>query len=237
MIRSKVLRSTGGARVFTLRAKDATHPVLCRAGSSDLAVFHQIFVEREYEPLDDLEAADLIVDCGANVGYSAAYFLSRFPTAELIAVEPDPANFDLLEHNLRPYGARARALRAAIWSHPCELAIEEEVYGDGREWSRQVRPARDAERSGLRGVDIGTLLRESSHETISLLKIDIEGSETVVFADNCDFWLDRVESIVIELHDDSKFGVASAVFEKAIAGRGLSVTRSGELTFARRRAD
>jgi hypothetical protein len=43
-------------------------------GSSDLHVFRQIFVEREYGCLDDLADVRLIIDCGANAGYSSGSF-------------------------------------------------------------------------------------------------------------------------------------------------------------------
>src|SRR4051812_39387542 len=86
-----------------LKSEHVRHPLRCRKGSSDRDVFRQIFVEREYACLDDLSDVDLVLDCGANVGYSSAYFLDRFPTCHVIAVEPDPENYALLEENLAPY--------------------------------------------------------------------------------------------------------------------------------------
>ena len=53
--------------------------VYCRAHTSDLGVFRQIFIDREYRCLDDVQEPRLIVDCGANVGYASAYFLARHP--------------------------------------------------------------------------------------------------------------------------------------------------------------
>lgn len=81
--------------------KYSRFPLRCRAGTSDQGVFNQIFVQRACQCLDDVASADLIVDCGANVGYSSAYFLSRFPGATVIAVEPDAQNFAALEWNLQ----------------------------------------------------------------------------------------------------------------------------------------
>ena len=89
-------------RVFRLRAKDALYPLYCRPGTSDLEVFRQVFMERQYACLGAAPSPRLIVDCGANVGYSSAYFLSRFPDAKLIAVEPDSGNFQMLQRNLAP---------------------------------------------------------------------------------------------------------------------------------------
>jgi FkbM family methyltransferase len=64
--------------------------------------------------LDHIESPRLIVDCGANVGYSSAYFLSKFPTSTVIAAEPDSGNFDLLLQNLSD-GDRFMAIKAVAW--------------------------------------------------------------------------------------------------------------------------
>jgi FkbM family methyltransferase len=218
---------------FTLTSKHARHPLLCRANTTDLPVFRQIFLQRDYRCLDPLQDAELIVDCGANVGYSAAYFLSRFPRAELIAIEPDPGNFELLERNLAPYGGAARMLRSAVWSHPARLVLSEDPYRGG-EWARQVRECLPHEEPAFLGVDIGSLLAGSRHDRISILKIDIEGAEGVVFAANFEPWIDRVDYLAVELHDDSSFGDCSAIFHRAIAGRGFTVTRHGEMTVCAR---
>jgi FkbM family methyltransferase len=195
-------------------------------------VFRQIFIEREYAFLDHAGDADFLIDCGANVGYSSAYLLTRFPRAELVAVEPEPGNYALLRENLRPYGHQVRMLQAGVWSHPALLTISDAVYRDGRDWTAQVRLAKPGDES-LPAVDIATLLEQSGHARISILKIDIEGAEAVVFADNIE-WLDSVDRIMIELHDDSVFGSATNVFNEALAGRGFTTVRHGELTVATR---
>lgn len=197
-------------------------------------MFKQIFVMREYSCLDELEDVRLIIDCGANVGYSSAYFLSRYPNCQLLAVEPEPTNFALLERNLAAYGGRARPIRAAIWSCTAPLVISEEKYRDGCEWARQVRLCGPGETADIEGVNVGTLLAGSNHARLSLLKMDIEGAEAVVFSDNFRSWLDKTDAIAIELHDDSVFGPATEIFFSAISGQGFDVSRSGELTICRR---
>lgn len=221
--------------LLTLTTELARHPLLCRPGTSDLNVFHQVFVEREYADLDDLDGVRTILDCGANVGYSAAYLLSRFPGARLIALEPDPGNFALLRANLAPYGDAARARRAAVWSHAGGLALQTARYRDGYEWTRQVRECMPGEEPEVVAVDVAGILREVPGGRLSILKMDVEGAEGVVFGAPARGWIDRVDSIAVELHDDSIFGNCSSVFFAAIAGRGFEVTRRGDLTICRRR--
>ncbi len=176
--------------------------------------------------------AELIVDCGANVGYSSAYFLSRFPRCRLIAVEPDGSNFEILEKNLRPFAGRVTALRAGVWPRRAGLRISEEKFGDGREWSYTVRETRPGESRQLDGIDIASLLRTSGFERISILKIDVEGAEKWIFAENFEDWLDKVDVLVIELHGQD----CSDVFHRAIGRYGFELSTCDELTVARRRA-
>jgi FkbM family methyltransferase len=173
-----------------------------------------------------------VIDCGANVGYSSAWFLSRFPACRVLAVEPDAGNFAALRRNLAPYGLRATPLRAGLWSHPCSLAMEEGAYRGGGEWARQVREARPGE-DGLPAYDVPGLLALAGAERASVLKVDVEGAEAVVFSGPCE-WLDRVDNLVIEIHDDAHYGDARAAFHRAVAGRGFALGESGELTVARR---
>jgi FkbM family methyltransferase len=215
---------------YALRSRHARHPLWCRPNSSDLAVFGQIFIQREYRCLDELASADLIIDCGANAGYSAAYFLSRFTQAKVIAIEPDADNFTLLRLNLAPYGSRAHCIQAGVWSNSARLMIDATTAGAGREWARTVRPAAPSELGGIPAIDIGSVLRRSGAERISILKIDIEGSERDVFANNTAEWLPRVDNLVIELHGED----CARVFEAAVQNESFARSTCDELTVCRR---
>jgi hypothetical protein len=108
------------------------------------------------------------------------------------------------------------------------------LFRDGGEWTKQVREARSNDANVLPAVTVGALLRESGHQRISILKVDIEGSEAIVFSEGYGSWLSKVDVIVIELHDDSAFGDCARVFHQAISGQGFTVSRVGELTVCRR---
>ena len=224
-------------RVVHITARRARHPLAARPDSSDFIVFGQTFVSEPYACLDDLEHVDLIVDCGANVGFASAFLLSRFPRASLIAIEPDPGNFEILERNLAPYGSRARAELAGVWSHNALLRIEEQPYRDGGAWARQVRECRPGEASGIRAIDIPSILAASGKERISILKIDIEGAECELLSSpDVRNWLARVDCLAIELHDDTHFGKSTEVFRRVFADLPFAITRSRELTICRREA-
>jgi FkbM family methyltransferase len=215
---------------YSVRAHEAQHPLWIRPSTSDLDAFRQVFMEREYAALGDLANVDLVIDCGANVGYTSAWFLTRYPSCRLITIEPDAGNFAMLSRNLAPYGDRARLIRAGLWSRPCGLKISEAPFRDGREWSVQVHEARADEATDLVAVDLGSLLAEAGAARVSILKIDIEGAERQVFSENYESWIDRFDALAIELHDDE----CRRVFEQAIRGQPLAISQAEELTICRR---
>ena len=228
--RRAVYRRDGTRPYFLLHSKYAKHPVRCRPNTSDVEVFKQIFAWREYRCVDDVHDASLIIDCGANVGYSAVYFLTRYPNARVIAVEPDADNFLMLNANVAPYGDRCRTVCSGVWSSTAGLVMSEATLGQNLEWARTVRTANPGEKPMMTAVDIGGLLAESGADRISILKIDIEGSEAEVFSSNYADWLDRVDNLVIELHGPR----CRQIFEAAIGPSGFAVSQCDELTVCKK---
>jgi FkbM family methyltransferase len=215
-----------------IQPKQLDYPIKVRSDSSDLDVFCQIFVEEEYACLDNLKNVDLIIDCGANVGYSSAYFLSKFPSSRVIAVEADRSNYDLAVDNLKAYGDRVMVLNAAVWSHRTVLQLRSDSYRDGRQSSRQVEEASNQAPGAVEGVDLPYLISLAGKSRVSLLKVDIEGAEAVVFSPEggVSDWIRCIDALVIELHDDSVFGPCSDIFHRSIVGQGFDLSSSGELT-------
>jgi FkbM family methyltransferase len=228
---TKILtRLTGpGLRRIAVRPPELLYPVTVRMfPSSDEAVFDQLFVRREYAPVCGREGeAKLILDLGANVGYASAIFASRFPSARILAVEPDPGNYELCQRNLAPYGDRVQTLLGAVWARRSRLALERGGGCDGREWATRVAEAGPASEASVEAWDIEGLLEMAGATEVDLVKIDIEGSEVEVFAADTSRWLPRVRNLCIELHDEK----CREVFLRAMAGFDYELEEHGEYTF------
>ena len=209
---------------YTLAARGCDHPLQVRYNTSDRSVFEMIFVEHEYACLQPSGPVRLVIDCGANVGYASAYFLSHFPDCHVIAVEPDPDNFALLKPNLRPYGDRVTVINGGIWSHLAGLVVRR--FGAGQEWCTQVRECTPGENADVQATDIPALLALSGQPRINILKVDIEGSEKILFDPECHGWIDLVDNIVAELHDPE----CESIFFQALSNGTYDLSRSGELT-------
>ena len=213
-----------------IQPRQAKHPMVTRLrGSSDLNAFNQVFLSDEYACLRDIPSPRLILDLGANVGYSSAYFLGCFPTATVVAVEPAPDNFEVCRENLASYGDRARVLLGAAWSKRCRLVLSRGGFGDGREWATQVHEAENEDGASVEAWDIPTLLELSGETKIDLLKIDIERSELKIFGDSAQAWLPKVRNICIEFHGTD----CENAFFNALQSFEFDLMRSNELTICR----
>jgi FkbM family methyltransferase len=213
-----------------LRSKRAAHPLRCR-GFEDLSAFDRVFIHRHYGCLDDAGDVKLIVDCGARVGYASAYLLTRFPAARLIALEPDPDHFAVLQANLAPYGERCRTVCAAVWSHPTRLVLADRSPIEGRQWTRRVRPPAGEEEPSVTAEDLGTLLRKTGLPRISILRMNVGGTESTVFGSNYESWINKVDRLAIELHGEE----SRSAFHNAMAGGTHDTSWRGQVMLATRR--
>jgi len=109
-----------------------------------------------------------IIDGGANIGLSVLYFKRLYPLAEIVAFEPDPYIFGLLQGNLRSHGHDdVRLEQCALWSSATSLLF----HSDGADGGRVARE--DAAGTAVQAVR----LREYLDRHVDLLKLDIEGAE------------------------------------------------------------
>jgi len=190
-------------------------------GSSDMIVFDQIFIRDEYSSLRSLESVSLVLDLGANVGYSSAYFLSCFPNSRVVAVEPDERNLEVCRVNLKPYGDRVLLLHGAVWSESTALCLSR---GE-REWATQVMLPPANSDGTIQAWDVDSLLRMAGAEQVDLLKVDIERSELAVFGETARNWLHKVRNICIELHGLD----CQETFFNSLADFDYELEYSGEL--------
>ena len=216
---------------WRVRPRQVRHALIARLrGSSDMSVFHQVFVLEEYSCLRNLENVSLVLDLGANVGFSSAYFLNCFENSRVVAVEPDDRNVALCRINLEPYRDRVLLLHGAAWNECKQLRLSKGSFGDRREWATQVLDVTDGtERGDVQAWDVNHLIAIAGSTTVDLLKIDIERAELAVFGDTARTWLPRVRNISIELHGPD----CKELFFRALSGFDYEVELSGELTICR----
>jgi FkbM family methyltransferase len=217
------------APYIPLHLRGLRRPIVLRRRSSDFDVFAQVFILQHYARLPVCDPR-IIIDAGANVGLSTLFFLRTYPRAHVIALEPDPANYDVAVKNLRDFTTRCTLLRAALWSGPGEVAVRRGTFGDGRQWATQVSPEVDGAPLRVPAYSVRDLMTQFHLTSIDLLKIDIEGAEEAVFGSGDVSFLDHVRCIAVELHGEP----CQRVFHDSTRGHNFAYSQRGEITVAMR---
>jgi FkbM family methyltransferase len=214
-------------QTISLRLRDYPEPFLIRRFSSDVNVFSQVFVERDLEEFLP-ESPRLIVDGGANVGYTTAFYANRFPAAQIISVEPCASNCEQLRRNCRCF-RNVSVIQGALWTRRATLRI---ANPDAPDWAFKVEECEDPGEDTLEGCSIQDILEQSGYSRIDLLKLDIEGAEELLFSQDNQGWLPLVDAMAIEIHGSK----AGEVIDSAVSEPEFRRTKSGDKTFFVRRA-
>jgi FkbM family methyltransferase len=216
-------------RLSRVRLPGYRYPLYFRLGGSDPLVVRHVFANREYAPIAGLSDVRFIIDCGANIGCATFYLLHRYPEARAVVVEPDAGNMIVCRRNLAPFRERVTFVEAGVWSAPGPLVVERGTFGDGAEWSYQVRPSRADEKPDVNAVTVSDLLAAGGFPRVDVLKVDIEGAESEVFGPTAAGWLRLVRNLAIEIHGPECARIVAGAFD----GFQFEPGCSGELTLFR----
>jgi predicted O-methyltransferase YrrM len=89
--------------------------IFIRPGTPDVSTIINNVIREEYGHFSYAGDPQWMVDAGAYIGDTAAYFLSRFPRFRVIALEPNPPAFAMASQNLKPYGERVILMKKGLW--------------------------------------------------------------------------------------------------------------------------
>lgn len=195
---------------YLLNLANAPNSTTLRTNAGDFNILYEIFWQQAYH-LPQLQggAFGTVVDIGANVGLAALYFMEKFPVTRLVCVEPEPANFQVLQRNL--HGTIAVAVQAALDATDGTVKIDS---------SPQAYNARVSAATGtveVAAISMPSLLQSQQLDWVDLLKIDIEDYEQQVFIDDC-AWLAQIGVLLIEIHSP----VSQQVVRQAVQAQGFS---------------
>lgn len=208
--------------------------VYCRKNSSDFRVFQQIILNEEYKSfvskINDYNIkVENIVDCGANIGLSSIFIGNFYKDAKLYCIEPDSGNFSILQKNIAlNFEKNTFCINKGIWSKDSFLKINNN-FRDGNNWSLTVEEVATEEESEVEGISLNSLMSLYNLEEISILKIDIEGSERYLFENEelISKILKKTKSIAIEIHDE--YGIRKKI-EDILKNNQFALSHTGELT-------
>lgn len=190
--------------------------VRLRSHTTDISVLNEILVSAGYDALlrHPWGQPRFIVDLGANTGLVDRWLLHHFPSAEIVAVEPEPGNTATLRANVSDLPVRV--VEACIGATARTVTLH---TSSGEHGFTMVGVAEAGEPTfEVPVVTMETVLEGA--EKIDLLKVDIEGAEEELFGD-CAGWIDKVELLLVECH--GHYGIKNLLADLSRAGAEFRV--------------
>ena len=183
-------------------------------GSALTSFIDSVIVRRLNDFIPDSDQP-LILDCGANIGFTVLNYKRQFPSAKIIAFEPDPQFVPVLRRNLaRNSAADVEVVEAAAWVSDGQS----QWFCEGIDGSHLV-DAQSGSGTMVQTVDLACYLLDS----VDLLKIDIEGAEYELIVHLAERLL-NVKNIVIECHFDQSKIVPLGDMLRVLAAAGFMVS-------------
>ena len=168
----------------------------------------------------------LIIDCGAFTGLSTKHFAEKYPQAIVVAVEPDAGNFELAQQQCAGL-PNVRLIQGFVGSKSGFARIHNP---DAEPWA--FRTQRTSDSNDFPIFTIQDLVDREENVEMALVKVDIEGFESDLFAGNL-AWIDDCPILIVELHDWlHPEELTSQNFLKAMAGRKRTFVHRGENVFS-----
>lgn len=161
--------------------------------ASFLFMYKEIF-EREIYKFKTSTDHPYIIDGGANIGLSAIYFRQLYPTAQIVAFEPDPYIYNILKINVSKHDFdNIDCINKGLWDEETDLTFHSEGADGGT-----MHLTDQYHSSNVIHVKTTSLL-PYLNKKVDFLKIDIEGAEFKVL-ENVKEKLSLVENIFVEYH-------------------------------------
>ncbi len=149
----------------------------------------------------------LIFDIGSHIGLSILYFKILYPNSRIIAFEPNPNVFPLLEENISLNNVpNVELYNFALGKKECNRDLYIDSTGIGAFSTSSF--TKNAWNGKQKTIPIQVQVKQLSkyiQKEVDLLKIDIEGAELEVLEElKCNDKLKFIKNIIIEYHPMKK---------------------------------
>jgi len=156
-------------------------------------IYWEIFINKEYENIGDIDENGLIIDIGSNYGFFSLYAINKYKPRKIVGVEP----------NFHAFSTSKKVLSEFKSFLPLNYAITKEtgyyeLINDSISSSLGKIVAKD--NGNIMGVDINSLFDTLQEPVIDLIKIDCEGGELEIFQSISDENLNKIKNLVVEYH-------------------------------------
>lgn len=182
------------------RIKEYSVTYLCK---EELVILEKEIFRDEIYNLDLKTDNPVIYDLGSHIGMSILYFKMKFPKSKIVAFEPNPNTFFILEENVENNKLENVYLNNFALGNK---DMERELYIDCSDLnafstSSFTKDAWNGKQKTIPIIVESKKLSNYINEDIDLLKIDTEGEELNILKDLEESKkLELVKNIILEYH-------------------------------------
>ena len=154
-----------------------------------------------------------IIDVGANIGIESIRFRKFFPSAKIISIEANKENYEILEKNFKN-DQNTIPLNIALWNKKTKLKLDKFSELNSEGFSYKELDDLDSQKNyDLTNSDImANIINSYKLSEIDILKLDIEGAEKYIFDSSADLWINKINSIIMEVDKHNPF-VTKIIFK------------------------
>jgi FkbM family methyltransferase len=144
---------------------------------SQTLIFDEIFVRETYDLRRLPFTPAIIIDCGAHIGMFSLLATAAFPSARLIAFEPNPKNVAAMRKQIDGNSLNFELIEAAVSTTEGHRSF---VMPNSHSGKLADSGSSGAVGFKVRLVDLGKFVERNPTQRL-LLKIDVEGEEEAIF--------------------------------------------------------
>lgn len=179
---------------FTIQQATILNTVVDLPDAASFCFMYEEIFKKEIYKFNTSTLKPYIIDGGANIGLSSIYFNNLFNEAEIVAFEPDPNVFKILESNVAKFKFKNIKLEnAGLWGSETDLIFYQEGADGG------ALKAASGKNTHLQIKVKTKLLSNYIDRKVNFLKLDIEGAEMEVIKE-IQNKLHFVDRIFVEYH-------------------------------------
>ena len=198
-------RSDTSSGAVAVKLSKLDHPIMLRPGTQDAETVIHTVVREEYGDFKPEREPKVMIDAGAYIGDTSAYFLSRFKQLRIVALEPSSQTYEAARANLNVYGDRITLFNKGLAGKAGRLKFS------GNTTAASLGDDGDE----IDCTSVPELFDTFKFDRIDILKMDVEGAETEIFRTDAEQWLPRVDHVLVEVHGPEAERVVLATLRDA----------------------
>lgn len=168
-----------------------------------LSIFDPANPWNQWRPATEIST---VVDLGANIGQTVAYWALRFPNARIGAIEMMPENSARVVRHGELNRWKLKVISVAAADREGSVMVQRNSASarhrlDEFAQSSAVREGIVDGKLTVPALPLGAILDRLQFSEVDLLKVDIEGAEMLLLQDIAN-WAPRVRHLLLEIHDN-----------------------------------